>query len=281
MRQRRLDELRMRRNVHLTLNNRFGSVQHYYHFLLGFLLPLMHALEDLDADPDTEAVFVRSCGPMDRLLLELDSRKLRIIDPDLHRDPEKLQALLSLPELQRRSIEGFDSLTEFDPQPIVQAATAVRARLGASTRPGPSTPSGIVLIQRSLNPFYKSPQSEIRCNGTERRSIPNFDELRDALEAGFGPVETVILEDASLARQIDLFGGAGIVVAQHGAALGNMVWMDPRATVVEIFPPDCPNCFMGLARALGLGFEQVLQNHPHGACDIPAIVSRVEKHLNT
>ena len=36
-------------NAHLIFRNQEGSVEHFYHFLLGFLVPLVRAIPILDA----------------------------------------------------------------------------------------------------------------------------------------------------------------------------------------------------------------------------------------
>jgi capsular polysaccharide biosynthesis protein len=44
------------------------------------------------------------------------------------------------------------------------------------------------------------------------------------------------IEKTSLAYQLNPFRQADIVVAQHGAALGNLVWARESIGVVEIVP---------------------------------------------
>lgn len=64
------------------------------------------------------------------------------------------------------------------------------------------------------------------------RRVVNEAEVLDAL----GPLgfELVIGGDLSVAEQVQLFSGADIVVAPHGAALTNLVFADPGALLVEL-----------------------------------------------
>jgi capsular polysaccharide biosynthesis protein len=68
------------------------------------------------------------------------------------------------------------------------------------------------------------------------RRVENQDEL-DRLLAKEG-FETVYPEDHSVAEQARLFRGARRIVAPHGSGLANLVFCEPGAHLVEIFPPD-------------------------------------------
>ena len=68
------------RNVLLNIKNLNGSAQHYYHFLLGFLLPLASEIEDLQLNDEIKSIIIRSCGPMDRHIKALNLSKIVIYD---------------------------------------------------------------------------------------------------------------------------------------------------------------------------------------------------------
>jgi hypothetical protein len=69
---------------HLTVKNRMGSRQHYYHFLLGVLLPLADYLAR--TGEATLPMMVRSCGPLDAILYELQLPRLMISDTESHQN---------------------------------------------------------------------------------------------------------------------------------------------------------------------------------------------------
>jgi len=75
----------LRNNLHLSIANQGGSVQHYFHFLLGFLVPLVIRLENRPAAATASNIFIRSCGPMDRHLLSLNYSNLKITGPRIHK----------------------------------------------------------------------------------------------------------------------------------------------------------------------------------------------------
>ena len=70
--------------THVTVENQRGSVEHYCHFLLGFLLPLAHHIATSPIPPGRFTV-LRSCGPMDRILREVNFRGLLVADKADHR----------------------------------------------------------------------------------------------------------------------------------------------------------------------------------------------------
>lgn len=65
------------RRVHLTMRNRGGSVEHFYHYLFGYLIPLCHYLGVHPAGRPGARLLLRSCGPMDRILRELALSRLK------------------------------------------------------------------------------------------------------------------------------------------------------------------------------------------------------------
>ncbi len=66
------------------------------------------------------------------------------------------------------------------------------------------------------------------------------------------------LEGMTIAEQQALFGSARVVVAEHGAALTNIVWCPANAAVVDIHPtvPAMP-CFKILAELRGVRYLPV------------------------
>ena len=67
------------------------------------------------------------------------------------------------------------------------------------------------------------------------------------------------LEEATLRAQVALFAATATLVAQHGAALVNMVWMAPGGLVVEILPEmgSARRIFPMLAAAWGPRYPRV------------------------
>lgn len=80
----------------------------------------------------------------------------------------------------------------------------------------------------------------------KRRKVLNEDQVIQLLEQyGF---ETVSMDGKSLQEQISLFANAEAIVAPHGAALTNLLFIQPGTKVIELFPYGyVNNCFYALA----------------------------------
>lgn len=268
-----------------------GSHQHYYHFLLGNVLPLFalpaalrESREWMFCDP----------GPLAPLLVELG------VEPIAHRSFRSLTRSLRKRSLWPRSefladryrhlahsvplpldlgleamrLEGFDPPGADAPPGIQRGVRGVLERLGC--RAPPST--DILLVDRGdPDPFYRT-RAVIHGSGNRRRSLPNLAEIGAALadELG-GRVITVKLEGLGLGEQIDLFAGARLVVAQHGAALANLVWCSSQTRVLEIVPRQPIGVdldyFKRLSNSFGLSYLRVEQNGLHAAVAPHSVVA--------
>ena len=89
-------------------------------------------------------------------------------------------------------------------------------------------------------------------------------------------LENVKLEDLDFAQQVRLFASAVMVIGQHGAGLGNSVWMEPGGTVVEL--TNRPNLRHFQKISGGMGHRHVLQvtPGPHAPIDVEALRSLLE-----
>ena len=226
--------------VHLTIANTVGSVEHYFHFLLGFFIPLVRHLAGSALDRRIGEVLVRSCGPMDSHLLALGDPRIVILDKSAH---DAARGLATTERQRFKLIRGYDKPFRFDRavfvwvRDLMLARSDVQDEIAKAPAEWQSKRERILLIRRGPpDPFYLSRKAEVPGAGTSRRSIPNQDKLRRALADRFGDVVDTALEGLSLSRQIALFHLADIVVAQHGAAFANLVWARRSTRVVEIFP---------------------------------------------
>ncbi len=259
-------------HLHLSCENRSGSVEHYYHFFLGYLYPLLLAYEKLERKGAVKTVLVRSCALMDPHLHALGLRKLQILPRAEH------SALAGTAGLAKVTVPGYDLPIFYEYHAIRRATRLLRRRLAAQVAtasaalapPVGQGPTILLIGRKAPAAYYTSDAAEIAESGAQRRSIGNFAELANAIRAVYPDTREVFLEDRSLAEQIALFQQADIVVGQHGAALVNTVFCRSRSALVEIYPRDLVqpnggyrNHFMRLAQILGLSYRRVFQDSLH------------------
>ena len=264
-----------------------GSVQHYYHFLLGLVVPLV-SFAMLDQDfRNGRCLFIRSCGPLDRIILELHLGNIHILSPEQHRE---IRSQDPPPQQRMVRLKGFDNERQFDSvvfrrvshhlKALLQNEISSVAHMLRSQRPR------ILIIRRDTpDEFYASASCEIKTASAQRRSISNHSEIREEISRAVGPCLEVALERSTLAEQIALFSWATVIVAQHGAALANLIWAEPPAHVIEIAPQPMRGRverrqeFGRLAKCLGLTHEIVWQNDRHGPVDPLVLSARIAASL--
>lgn len=263
-------------SVHLTFRNHGGSVEHFYHFFFGYLVPLCDYLRANDR-PGVR-LLARSCGPMDRILLELEIPGLEIVPRALHRRlARSVHADPAGVVVDRAGTDLGRGHAAYDNALISRATAHLLAlckeriephRRAAEAAWAARRPRLLVIERGPSDPFYATRRSERKGAAQERRHIPNHAEIIAQIEAAFGGSLSRRLEAMPLAEQIALFESADVVIAQHGAALANIVWMRPGAALLEIAPriggrrrPQ----FELLARGRGVRYAALGQVHAHAA----------------
>jgi capsular polysaccharide biosynthesis protein len=110
-------------------------------------------------------------------------------------------------------------------------------------------------------------------NDATVRRIVNEEPLVKAL-APFG-FEAVCCGGMSFADQVRLFSEAKIIVGPHGGGLTNIVFAQPGATVIEVFPPSYINgCFWALSDVCGhkYGFTVGMQRGQDIEVEVPKLL---------
>jgi Glycosyltransferase 61 len=257
----------------IELKNRGGSVEHFYHFFFGALVPLVNHLL---ADDHKELYFMRSCGPMNRLLLELGMENLILVDK------ATLPCLIHL--FGKTTLEGYDGDRYYDQSVFLKIRDFLLHRLGSDDLDTLEEPSAeIVLINRGKSdPFYDSSECELQTSANQRRSIPNFDVLAAAVRDACINANVFGLESSSLKQQARLFFNSRVFVAQHGGALANVFWMRPKTTLIEIVPPPhyskSPVQFKNSCAVMGVEYEPISQQSAHAPVNVQAVLAAILGH---
>lgn len=238
-----------------------GTVEHYYHFLLSYLLPL----EIYISQQGPSVLTLRDCGPMNPWLSLLNPATELVLRPAEDLFAERAADDKSFPHLY--TFEGKERLA--------RASRIHAARHGILSRSGVNmsrTENRVTLINRApALPFYRGEKSEHKTSGADRRSIPNFAELAENLSTE-APLHTFEGEHLSPLQQLAAMSQTSVLIGQHGAGLANMVWMPPGGAVIEILPitarAQVNQLFRTLARLCGHEYVVVAQDGKHSPVDV-------------
>lgn len=242
-----------------------GSPEHFYHFMLGYFVPLALWQESTGE----REIAVRDCGPMNVWFDLLRPGT----DVDLMPPGVMLERVLSHRQ-ERVILHDWDNPTRFHRRSLTQVRDLMASRVATPTGAGEGP--RITLLERRPNPeFFHSGAAETPGGGSGWRSVPNIDEIAQALSP-LGMVSIVDTAELSPTEQVQLMHSSDLLVAQHGAGLSNMLWLPSTAGVIEILPPLPPTIdtiFSNLASALGLGYRTAAQSDLHAAIDASAVTA--------
>lgn len=141
----------------------------------------------------------------------------------------------------------------------------------------------IILIERDVDDYYIHKRRENRdakrdifyTSGKQRRDILNYRDMSNELKKIFGSkIHNVILEKTSIFYQYQIFKHASIVIGQHGAGLGNIIFMKPNTHLIEIMSPwgVAGNHFRNLADYLRINYGHVFMQNDIDNVDINEIM---------
>ncbi|WP_185020724.1 glycosyltransferase 61 family protein [Histidinibacterium lentulum] len=256
---------RRRRPVLFKRADAIGSIEHYYHFLWGYLLP---ALDIALTRRLTGPILMRSCGPVLTPKLVEAARDvhldLRIDDGPPPGDAE----IITLPALDARIICAprgpvddpvhpfHDKLAALprtrpdlhaalcDPAAIAALPADLRALrdrllpplLAAAREPAPAP---FLVIRRADQPDYydRDGPAESKGYGAGRRSLEGIDAAVEALRARGHAAQGYVCDAHSVADQAAAFAGARGIAMVRGAEAGNLIWCRPDTPVLILEPP--------------------------------------------
>ena len=141
--------------------------------------------------------------------------------------------------------EAFDSRQFFErPEDAAALRTTVFQSLNVTDTPRTAgTPARIAFVDRRRR--------------RRKRRILNLDNITAAVRAAFpsATVETAYMEDMQPFEQFVFWGQHDIIIAGHGAAMMNAIFLPPGNTsaVIEIYPPHyAPPIFVLLLQSAGI-----------------------------
>ena len=240
--------------------NRSGRIDHYFHFLHGYVCPMVYALEGYSWPGNVGVV---SVGALDGLWRDCRSLEVDILDPE---EFERRWATAPF----RLEPRGFDSPRVHETTPWPEVRRRMMRAFGVDPQVAPvESPTPRILVVTRAGAQEGSAGSGDR-SGAARRSIPNIDAIAEALRP-LGEVSVHSMEGLSLPQQMELFRSADLVVAQHGGAMANLAWCSPGTGLVEVVTVHKERVLAGFYLGLELPVAQVPQETGHSPVD-PALV---------
>ncbi len=127
----------------------------------------------------------------------------------------------------------------------------------------------VILVERRPQDEYYLRQAIVKGAGANRRSIINHEEisqtLADSVSQDFD-FACVSLEGQMFHEQVRLFAELKVLIAQHGAALANLLWMPPSSIILEFGYQHNP-LFQLLAKVRGHRYYCIDFSQPHITVD--------------
>ncbi len=202
------------------------SVEHFYHFVVQYLLPLFEM--ELEVGVVGKGYIVRDCGPMN---VWLDFA----FGPDAFTIISREKLLpAATPRLwdKRIQLDTFADRTGplVDTTRFHDLVSAFREKLVT----GESTPDTVTVLNRGIPPaFYLDGRAQKAGGGSLRRSISNLDHLSQMISERTR-VDLVDFADMSPAAQMEAINRTTVLVGQHGAGLVHSIFLPGDAPIVEL-----------------------------------------------
>ncbi len=245
-----------------------GTPDRFYHFLLGYLVPLVLWQERTG---NTE-IAVRDSGPHNPWFdLLRPHTSVDFLPPGM-----MLERYLSHRQ-ERVVFHDWDNPTRFHRRSLAKARAA--AIQNSQSVMGQHTGSTriTVLDRRPSLDHYRGGGSETPGGAAEWRSLPNAEQIAASLSS-FGEVQILDTAGLSPSEQVRELLHTDVLVAQHGGGMSNMLWMNSGTSVVEILPPRPPTIdtiFHNLAAARELAYRAVQQDGDHAHVEPELVVDAV------
>lgn len=223
--------------MYVKLNSNYGTITHYYHFFYGVLVPLiLYHLKH----KETNFIITDNLGPMLKILYEIPLNILFKCE-----NPQKFKKIIPLDNFRSKYFFRKES-NKMSYEDKIKICNFFKLNVPEYIKCNKSY--DIVLIERGSDPKYKllnyskdHPllQKLGTKSGSERRAIRNHREICLELEKDYGDkFKNILLENTSIYYQYHIFSNAKLIIAQHGAALANVIFMKDFNNVLEIIPKE-------------------------------------------
>jgi hypothetical protein len=207
-----------------------GSVEHFYHFVFDYLLPLYEL--EISVGIVGKGHIVRDCGPMNMWLDFVFGPDAFVKMPREKFDRGASRRFWNR-EIQLDRFADRPGIT-IDPARFNDVLSAFRGRFLPTI---PDQKNITVLDRRPPPSFYLDGRAEKAGGGSTRRSISNLDQLTDRLSMHHN-ASLIDFEDVLPAQQLRIISQTNVLIGQHGAGLTHLLFLPKNSLLVELNTVD-------------------------------------------
>lgn len=274
---------------------RWGSAEHFFHFMWGYLLPALHEIATIESDADLKKYrrkyYFRSCGPV---INKLINEMLSLYEYDYkivreHLPGKLLKRVLGMGgNFTKIAVPRWDLvLRDADPTHKIQPdlITSMKAVKAITLRKIDKSfiaydsdyySDNYLILKRSSQPkFYKEEgKAEIHGYGTARRDLSGTEDAARSLRERNIPVKVFEPGKYTLSQQIKIFQNCKGIVAIRGAEFANLIWMKPKTKVILIQPSSMDDVRVQKTIAVNLDldyYEIITDGGMHPTLDADAV----------
>lgn len=226
-----------------------STLNNYYHFLTGYLTPVIDIL--LKNNNKNITYVVRDCGLMNEWFLPLkEYYKIKILNIE--------KFLFESSDSQNKIIfNNYDDSKLFKTNNMDILLNKVKKFYKVTNFKNEEKNIGILSREFAI----KNISHFTQVSG-KSRFIKNIDELLNSINKlnNCNLVDTSTLNYKDV---IDFYSKINFLIGQWGAGLTNMIWMPPKSTIIQITAKEkmlvgmWDNCYKDLAFALGHNFISI------------------------
>jgi hypothetical protein len=200
-----------------------GNYFNYHHFLKEWMIPLYSYLLEHDL-LDKKVVINIEEGKNGQIHSDKWDEVIKQIFPDVQVTHEKVEW-----EKLHLKTWKYDEVGEISKSDAISFRDYVLKQLNIK-----ETNKKVVLVER----FKANDMNRPGDYGKQNiKYIENHSELKESLEKETSgsdyEFQNIFCENLSFKEQVELFHNTSVFIAQHGAALINLIWMEPGSKVIE------------------------------------------------
>ncbi len=246
-----------------------STLNNYYHFLTGYLTPIIDTL--LKKNNKNTTYIVRDCGLMNEWFLPLkEYYKIKILDIE--------KFLFKSSDSQNKIIfNNYDNPELFKTNNMDILLNEVKNFYKVTNLKNEE--KNIAILSRE---FAIKNISQFTQTSGKSRFIENIDELLNSINK-LNKCNLIDTSTLNCQEAIDSYSKINFLIGQWGAGLTNMIWMPPKSTIVEITAKEkitqdhWKDCYKNLALMLGHNFISIeAQETWNGSVDINKILELIK-----